>query len=70
MESHDNEVISLAYSSAVPTGRDSESPAAKAKERYLLASGGRDKNVLLYDSQNNYDAFMTLDHHVSTITSL
>ena len=50
MESHDNEVISLAYSSAVPTGRDSESPAAKAKERYLLASGGRDKNVLLYDS--------------------
>ena len=36
----------------------------------MLASGGRDKQVLVYDSEHNYDAFMTLDHHVSTITSL
>ena len=43
---------------------------SKAKPRYLLASGGRDKQVLLYDSENNYDAFMSLDHHASTITSL
>lgn len=36
----------------------------------MLASGGRDKQVLVYDSEQNYDAFTTLDHHVSTITSL
>ena len=26
--------------------------------------------MLLYDSEQDYEAFMTLDHHVSTITSL
>ena len=61
MESHDSEVISLAYSSAVPQSRIPASepqPAdqadGKRKDRYLLASGGRDKNVLLYDSEKNY----------------
>lgn len=36
----------------------------------MLASGGRDKQVLLYDSENNYEVFMNMDHHSSTITSL
>lgn len=36
----------------------------------MLASGGRDKQVLLYDSDNNYEVFMNLDYHTSTITSL
>ena len=35
-----------------------------------MASGGRDKQVLIYDSARNYEAFTSLDHHVSTITSL
>ena len=36
----------------------------------MLASGGRDKQVLCYDSENNYEVFMSMDHHASTITSL
>ena len=78
MESHDSEVISLAYSAAVPSkkelgpnaaqGANSQTPQAKA--RYLLASGGRDKLVHLYDSEKDYEAFTVLDHHASTITSL
>ena len=35
-----------------------------------MASGGRDKQVLLYDSETDYEAFMNLDHHTSTITAL
>lgn len=26
--------------------------------------------MLLYDSENNYEVFMNLEHHASTITSL
>lgn len=80
LESHDSEVISLAYSRAIltPTTPGQEDTTADQnvkrppglQQRYLLASGGRDKNVLLYDSQLDYEAFMHLEHHVSTITSL
>jgi WD40 repeat protein len=39
LESHDSEVISLAYSEAVPTSGRGD----PTKTRHLLASGGRDK---------------------------
>ena len=76
LESHDSEVISLAYSAPIvsgksqPTQDDIKKGAKVPKKRYLLASGGRDKQVLLYDSENDYEAFMNLDHHTSTITAL
>ena len=63
LESHDSEVISLAYSDAIPAQNVDGN-------RYMLASGGRDRQVLLYDSDTNYEVFMNLDHHSSTITSL
>lgn len=43
---------------------------AQTTKRYLLASGGRDKNVHIYDSAGNYEPFTSLDHHTSTITAL
>ena len=78
MESHDSEVISLAYSAVVPTKKALGPNAAKdangqtpiEKPRYLLASGGRDKLVHVYDSEKDYEAFTVLDHHASTITAL
>ena len=46
IESHDNEVISLSYSSELI----STAPGAKPSTRYFLASGGRDKTILVYDA--------------------
>lgn len=67
MESHDSEVISLSYSpellSTTPVG-------GQATSRYFLASGGRDKTILVYDAEHDYEAFTDLGHHSSTITAL
>lgn len=66
MESHDNEVISITYSPEVITTAGGQRPST----RYFLASGGRDKTILLYDAENDYEAFTDLSHHSSTITAL
>ena len=60
IEAHDNEVICLAYSPLV----------ADEDSRYWLASGSRDKNILIFDSKNNYEAVGVLEQHSSTITSI
>jgi len=72
IEAHDSEVISLAYSSALPnSSKHAElNPNGPHRPRFLMASGGRDKQVLLFDSEDNYHSFMNLDHHASTITAL
>ena len=72
LESHDSEVISLSYSAELPASsrKAPRHPEQCHKGRYMLASGGRDKQVLCYDTENNYEVFMSLDHHASTITSL
>ena len=71
LEAHDSEVISLAYSASLPRGRlNPDNASTVGKQRFVLASGGRDKQILLYDSERNYEAFLNLDHHNSTITSL
>ena len=71
LESHDSEVISLAYSTAMVSAKNrNEGDGSGTRQRYLLASGGRDKQVLIYDTEQNYEAFMNLDHHNSTITAL
>ena len=57
IEAHDHEVICLAYSPMI-------------KDGYWLASGSRDKNILVFDSKNNYEAVTALEHHTSTITSV
>lgn len=44
LESHDSEVISLAYSASVPlSGRGEMQTSTGIAKRHLLASGGRDK---------------------------
>ncbi len=60
IEAHDNEVICLAYSPLVGGEED----------RYWLASGSRDKNILIFDSKHNYEAVGVLEQHSSTITSI
>lgn len=65
LESHEAEVISLSYSTPMESAK-----GGAADSRYLLASGGRDKTVLVYDSETQYEAFTQLDHHSSTITAL
>ena len=66
MESHDNEVISLSYSPELIR----TTPGSRPATQYFLASGGRDKTILLYDAENEYEAFTDLGHHSSTITAL
>ena len=57
-------------SSQSAESEEGASPQGSSSKRYLLASGGRDKNVHIYDSQGNYEPFTSLDHHTSTITAL
>jgi WD40 repeat protein len=52
IEAHDNEVICLAYS-----------PEIKESGRYWLASGSRDKSILVFDSKNDYNAVCAMQHH-------
>jgi protein associated with RNAse G/E len=51
IEAHDHEVICLAYSPLV----------AEDEGRYWLASGSRDKNILVFDSKNDYQAVGVLE---------
>ena len=67
MESHDSEVISLSYSPEL-THTSGQQP--QESQRYFLASGGRDKTILVYDAGHDYEPFTDLGHHSSTITAL
>jgi WD40 repeat protein len=48
IEAHDREVICLAYSPNMTNDA--------TDSRFWLASGSRDKNITLFDSQYNYEA--------------
>jgi WD40 repeat protein len=61
IEAHDREVICLAYSPDMNESGDS---------RFWLASGSRDKNITLFDSEYNYEAVEALNHHSGTVTGL
>jgi WD40 repeat protein len=72
ISAHDNEVICLAYSPAIPptVDRSLGSSLPMTKERYWLASGSRDKLIHIFDSENKYEAVAVLEQHQSTITGL
>ena len=59
IEAHDSEVICLAFS-----------PQIESKNRFWLASGSRDKTILILDTKNDYAPVCTLNYHQSTVTSL
>uniref|UniRef100_A0A0N5ABQ9 WD_REPEATS_REGION domain-containing protein n=1 Tax=Syphacia muris TaxID=451379 RepID=A0A0N5ABQ9_9BILA len=56
-EAHENDVTCLEYSD--PTSA-----------RYLLASGGRDRLVHLFDPADNYTPLATVDDHTSALNSI
>ncbi|VDD88387.1 unnamed protein product [Enterobius vermicularis] len=56
-EAHENEVMCLEYSD-------------QSSARYLLASGGRDRLVHLFDPVNNYIPLATVDDHTSALNSI
>lgn len=72
ISAHDNEVICLAYSPAIPptVDRSLGSSLPMTKDRYWLASGSRDKFIHIFDSENNYEPVSVLEQHQSTITGL
>ena len=70
MESHDSEVISLSYSPELAAANDPTGLEPAGGQRYFLASGGRDKTILVYDAEHDYEPFTDLGHHSSTITAL
>ena len=66
IEAHDKEIISLAYSQAI--GQDDSSlskhlPVKPGTQRYWLASGSRDKLIMVFDGEHDYQAVSVLEHH-------
>ena len=68
IESHDAAVISISFSSQIPAENNTD--LDHDKDRFLLASGGRDKMIHIYDSQADYSRVSSQTHHSSTITAL
>jgi WD40 repeat protein len=75
---HEAEVLSLCYSPLLPSNMSSgnESGVVNSDSRVLLASGGRDRLVHVFDaslgvspsSDCRYDVVNTLDNHSSSVT--
>ena len=59
MESHDGEVLAVDYSPLIIPGGG-----------YLLASGGRDGTVHVYDARKDYDIVRTMTDHTEDVTAV
>ncbi|XVE76508.1 hypothetical protein DITRI_Ditri12bG0179300 [Diplodiscus trichospermus] len=66
-DSHDAEILSLSFSLSstkyVDTGGDTD-------YHYLLASGGRDRIIHLFDVKRNFDLIESIDDHSAAVTSV
>ncbi|XWS55561.1 hypothetical protein CRYUN_Cryun09bG0010700 [Craigia yunnanensis] len=66
-DSHDAEILSLSFSLSstkyVDSGGDTDN-------HYLLASGGRDRIIHLYDVKRNFDLIESIDDHSAAVTSV
>jgi WD40 repeat protein len=56
-EAHDAEILTISYSS-------------NRQDELMLATGGRDRLIHIFDANDNYNILTTLDDHSSSITSL
>ncbi|EFJ35066.1 hypothetical protein SELMODRAFT_404876 [Selaginella moellendorffii] len=61
-EAHDAEILSLSFSAGFQTRSEEQMP--------LLASGGRDRLVHMYDVNRNFEVIETLDDHSASITGV
>ena len=59
MEAHDGEMLCIEYADP-----------QKTNGRVLLASGGRDRLIHLYDAENHYCHLTTVEDHSSSINSI
>lgn len=66
-EAHDAEILSLAYTTIVNENNPCDTALTSNS---LLASGGRDRLIHVYDVNRYYDVVETLDDHTSSITTV
>ncbi|MBA0800840.1 hypothetical protein Gohar_011252 [Gossypium harknessii] len=65
-DSHDAEILSLSFS--VSSTKDIDSGGND--NHYLLASGGRDRIIHLYDVKRNFEVIGSIDDHSAAVTSV
>ncbi|XVF76771.1 hypothetical protein PTKIN_Ptkin13bG0293700 [Pterospermum kingtungense] len=66
-DSHDAEILSLSFSLSSPNYVDS---GGDVDNHYLLASGGRDRIIHLYDVKRNFELIESIDEHSAAVTSV
>eukprot|EP00268_Persea_americana_P034554 TRINITY_DN34183_c0_g1_i4.p1 TRINITY_DN34183_c0_g1~~TRINITY_DN34183_c0_g1_i4.p1 ORF type:complete len:921 (+),score=200.33 TRINITY_DN34183_c0_g1_i4:1022-3784(+) len=66
-EVHDAEILSLSFSAPNKT---SASTCCKQGPHYLLASGGRDQIINVYDINRSFDLIESIDDHSAAVTSV
>ncbi|KAH7299658.1 hypothetical protein KP509_24G022800 [Ceratopteris richardii] len=64
-EAHDAEILTLSFGSIAVKAAEENS-----KEVMLLASGGRDRLVHIYDATRDFEVIKTLDDHSASVTAL
>ncbi|XP_065853201.1 uncharacterized protein [Euphorbia lathyris] len=64
---HDSEILSLSFSLSSDLRDISEEVIS---ENYLLASGGRDRVIHLYDVKRNFNLMGSIDDHSAAVTSV
>ncbi|OMO85146.1 hypothetical protein CCACVL1_10386 [Corchorus capsularis] len=64
---HDAEILSLSFSLSSAEGVDC---GGETDKHYLLASGGRDRIIHLYDVKRNFELIESIDDHSAAVTSV
>ncbi|XP_010553083.1 PREDICTED: mitogen-activated protein kinase-binding protein 1 isoform X2 [Tarenaya hassleriana] len=67
MNAHEAEIQSLSFSYPSPEAVDS---GKALNSRYLLASGGKDRAIHIYDVKRNFDLIESIHEHQSAVTSV
>eukprot|EP00250_Pteridium_aquilinum_P034323 c7418_g1_i1 orf=2-772(+) len=64
-EAHDAEILTLSFGSVAVVAADNQ-----LEEVTLLASGGRDRLVHIYNASRDFEVIETLDDHSASVTAL
>lgn len=65
-DAHDAEILSLSFS----LSRKNSANFEESNNHYLLASGGRDRTIHLFDVKRNFDLVESIDDHSAAVTSV
>ncbi|PIN24879.1 WD40 repeat protein [Handroanthus impetiginosus] len=66
-DAHGGEILSLSFNLA---GRNDIASTEALESHFILASGGRDGRIHLFDADRNFNPFGTIDYHSSAVTAL